>query len=243
MTDPEFEEYWARRRTSFGNGAAEYAVGRPHYPREALEWALPAKARTAVDVGAGTGRLTETLLECGLSVTSVEPSEEMRAYIPSSATAIAANAESLPLDDASVDAVVVGQAWHWFDVPAAVAEAARVIKPGGALVLLWNLLDIDDEATRIVADIINEEARTDNSPDSLSAPFDPNDAFPSPEVRFFRHTEPYTIERIVAYAMSRSQAILMSSPERAAQADALRSAVPAEFDLHLQTDCWRATRA
>jgi SAM-dependent methyltransferase len=238
------EEEWARRRGSFGDEADNYAIGRPHYPREALEWGLPPGARVAVDLGAGTGLLTEGLLDLGLNVTAIEPSDGMRAHIPSTATAVAASAESLPIPDASVDAVFVGQAWHWFDIPAALAEVARVLRPGGTLTLLWNLLDTSDPTTLLLADLIKAEERADQAPDELRAPFEPNSDFPDPRQRVVRHTERYDVERAVAYALSRSSAIIMAEADREGMTRRLRVGLPAgEFDVHLQTECWRSERA
>src|SRR5436305_1933901 len=81
-----------------------YAYGRPRYPVEAVQWALPDGARTVLDLAAGTGKLTQRLLELGLDVIAVEPSDEMRAFVPNEARALAGSAEAIPLSPASVDA-------------------------------------------------------------------------------------------------------------------------------------------
>src|SRR4051795_6039822 len=106
MTD----ESWSTRRTSFGSAADAYAAGRPSYSEDALDWALPSSATRVLDLAAGTGRLTGQLLARGLEVVAVEPDDAMRAHVPSAATATAGTAEDIPLENASVDAVVVGQA-------------------------------------------------------------------------------------------------------------------------------------
>ena len=119
---------------SFGQAADVYERGRPSYPAEAVEWLLPLGARHVVDLGAGTGKLTRVLLPRASQVTAVEPSEGMRAALEQAvpeARSLAGSAESMPLDDASVDAVFVAQAWHWVDPRAAVPEVARVLRPGG----------------------------------------------------------------------------------------------------------------
>lgn len=114
---------------------------RPRWPLAAIDaafghWRMdPATARV-VDVGAGTGRLSERLLERGARVVALEPLDAMRARIRGS-DARAGVAESLPLDDGGVDAWFAAQAFHWFDQPAAVAEAARVLRPGGGLCVAW----------------------------------------------------------------------------------------------------------
>ena len=102
---------------------------------------LPPGARRVADVGAGTGKLTRALLDRGLEVDAVEPDGDMLAElrrVAPEAHAHRAGAEALPLPDASVDVVLAGQAWHWFDHDAAVAEVRRVLRPGGWLGLLWN---------------------------------------------------------------------------------------------------------
>ncbi|MDQ1686213.1 MAG: hypothetical protein QOC82_2950 [Frankiaceae bacterium] len=112
---------WSERRLAFGTAAADYAAGRPSYPLDAVRWTLPEGARTVLDLAAGTGKLTERLLELGLDVYAVEPAAEMRAALPAAAHVLDGTAEAIPLPDVSVDAVTVGQAYHWFDPPVALA--------------------------------------------------------------------------------------------------------------------------
>lgn len=96
------------------------------------------------DLAAGTGRLTRELLALDASVTAIEPVDEMRALISGTA-AIKGTAEAIPVDDASLDAVFVAEAFHWFDAPVALAEIARVLRPGGGFALLWNVGQPQDE--------------------------------------------------------------------------------------------------
>jgi SAM-dependent methyltransferase len=96
------------------------------------------------DAGAGTGKLTGVLLAAGHDVVAIDPDAQMLESLSARFPGIPAligTGESLPLDDASVDAVTFGQAWHWVDPPRASVEAARVLRPGGALGLFWNLRD------------------------------------------------------------------------------------------------------
>src|SRR5204863_4155198 len=81
------------------------------------------------------------LAASGATVIGLEPVAAMRALLAAFAPAVASVAETLPLRDASVDAITVAQAFHWFDAPRALAEIARVLRPGGALVLVWNERD------------------------------------------------------------------------------------------------------
>jgi ubiquinone/menaquinone biosynthesis C-methylase UbiE len=130
----------ARLAQSFGAAAAEYERVRPEWPPAAVDRAaaLLGLGRDAkvVDLAAGTGKLTRLLAERFDRVVAVEPDERMRALAGDGA--LAGTAEAIPLADASADAVFVGDAFHWFDAPIALAEIARVLRPRGGLVLLWN---------------------------------------------------------------------------------------------------------
>lgn len=132
-------------RVGFARAADRYARGRPDYPTallERLRVLLPLTVDThVVDLGAGTGKLTALLAESTARVTTVEPIAEMRARIGGGVLAVHGRAEAMPLADASADAVVVGQAFHWFDGKAALREIARVTKPHAKLALIWNQRD------------------------------------------------------------------------------------------------------
>ncbi len=133
-----------QRSLSFGAEAAAYERGRPSYPPEAIDWLLPPGARDVLDLGAGTGKLTTRLVERGLGVVAVDPIPEMLELLSNSlpdTPALLGTAEEIPLPDDSVDAVLVAQAWHWFDPERAVKEVARVLRPGGRLGLVWNTRD------------------------------------------------------------------------------------------------------
>ncbi|MGH3521578.1 MAG: class I SAM-dependent methyltransferase [Mycobacterium sp.] len=132
------------RSLSFGSEAAAYERGRPSYPPEAIDWLLPPGARDVLDLGAGTGKLTTRLVERGLDVVAVDPIAEMlevlRRSLPDT-PALLGTAEDIPLADNSVDAVLVAQAWHWFNPARAIPEVVRVLRPGGRLGLVWNTRD------------------------------------------------------------------------------------------------------
>src|ERR1043165_8856587 len=134
-----------RLSSSFGAAAAAYAEHRPDYARDAVRWALEAApGRRVLDLGAGTGKLTAVLAGLGAAVVAVEPAPEMLAQLRLDVPGVRAlpgSAESIPLPDGSVDAVVAGNAMHWFDMAVAGPEIARVLAPGGVLAGLWNVLD------------------------------------------------------------------------------------------------------
>jgi SAM-dependent methyltransferase len=132
------------RSLSFGSAAAAYERGRPSYPPEAIDWLLPRGARQVLDLGAGTGKLTTRLVERGLDVVAVDPIPDMLELLSASlpeTRALLGTAEEIPLEDNSVDAVLVAQAWHWVDPERAIPEVARVLRPGGRLGLVWNTRD------------------------------------------------------------------------------------------------------
>jgi SAM-dependent methyltransferase len=140
----------------FARSADAYERGRPGYPAAAVAHVLGRLAPDAVvlDLAAGTGKLTRPLLAAGLRVTAVEPVAEMRAALPPAARALEGTAEAIPLQDGAVDAVTVGQAFHWFDGDAALNEIARVLWPGGLLALLWNRRVDEDPVNRAIEDLI-----------------------------------------------------------------------------------------
>jgi SAM-dependent methyltransferase len=146
-----------RHGSSFGGAAAAYAEHRPDYAEAAIRWALePVRDRRpvqVVDIGAGTGKLTATLVGLGAEVTAVEPDPQMLAELRRAmpeVRSVPGSAEEMPLPDASVDAVLAGQAMHWFDLDRAMPEIARVLRPGGVLAGLWN---VDDDRVGWVADL------------------------------------------------------------------------------------------
>ena len=123
--------------TGFARSVEAYERARPDYPPEAIAWLaqeLDLRAgRTVVDLAAGSGKLTRPLAALGCEVIAIEPVAEMRAAIGPTARALDGTAEAMPLPDDSADVVTVGQAFHWFDGPAALAEIERVLRPGERL--------------------------------------------------------------------------------------------------------------
>ena len=136
--------------SGFGRAADTYERTRPGYAPEAIRWLAEhcglGAGRTVVDVGAGTGKLTRLLVETGARVTAVEPVAAMREKLASAvpgAELLDGVAENLPLTERCADVLTVAQAFHWFDEEA-VREFARVLRPGGWVVIIWNVRDLDD---------------------------------------------------------------------------------------------------
>lgn len=147
-----------RSARSFGAAASVYHQARPGYPADAVEW-LVGDAKRVLDLGAGTGKLTEALVGLDREVIAVDPVEEMLEELEIAVPGvprILGTAEDIPIEDASVDAVVAGQAWHWFIPERAIPEIARVLRPGGVLGLVWNSRDTSADWLREAGEIMHE---------------------------------------------------------------------------------------
>ncbi len=137
------------RATSFGEVAEEYHRWRPSYPAAAVDWLAPAAPARVADVGAGTGKLTELLLARGLEVDSVEPDARMLAVLRRKSPAARrhlSHSTRIPVEDAALDAVLVADAWHWFEPEPTIKEVRRVLKAGGWLGIVWNVAADPNEA-------------------------------------------------------------------------------------------------
>ena len=228
VTVGEWEsDEWEQRGASFGSVASAYNELRPGYPDEAVRWALaPAgpgvPGLRVVDLGAGTGILTDTLIRLGADVTAVEPDAAMRAELRRrlpAARMAAGSAEHIPLPDASADAVLCGQSLHWFDLDVALPEIARVLRGGGVLAGLWNN---DDDRLAWVAGL-QEAAEGCTSP-VLSARraqaaaleaerFEPR-SFAAAERAEFPNAQRRTAQSLVATIATHSKLLVMPVAER-----------------------------
>jgi ubiquinone/menaquinone biosynthesis C-methylase UbiE len=204
-----------QRASSFARVADEYERGRPGYPREAIEWLLGDEPLDVLDLGAGTGKLTSALLAAGHRVLAVEPLAEMRAILASSlpdAQALSGTAEALPLPDASVDAVTVGSAFHWFDARLARAEIARVLRPPGVLGLLGNAFDTSPAWVAHVREILGPPAI--QRPGHWPAVEDLREDYAEVEDRELPHEQLIDRASLRDLASSRSSLALMSADRR-----------------------------
>lgn len=206
--------------TSFGQAADLYEQGRPDYPAAAVAWLLepviaPGRRPRVADVGAGTGKLTDVLSAIGADVVAIDPDAAMLAtlgrHLPQVPTLVG-TAEALPLPDDGLDAVVLGQAWHWVDVVAASAEIARALRPGGVLGLIWNIRDESVEwaarLTEAMKGSAAERLLADGGP-SVAAPFGDLDA------ETWSWSRPVDRRTLTAMVRSRSYVITATADERA----------------------------
>jgi SAM-dependent methyltransferase len=205
---------------SFGSEAGRYEAGRPDYPAAAVEWLLEpvrrdGRALRVADVGAGTGKLTRVAVELGAEVVAIDPDPAMLAELRTQVHGVPTfigSAERMPLPDASVDALLFGQAWHWVDIDPASVEAGRVVRSGGVLGLIWNIRDESVPWVRRLTEAMHgshaEEMLADGDP-GVGEPFD------GMEARQWRWSRLITRESLLAMAGSRSYVITATESERA----------------------------
>lgn len=231
-----------RRARSFGAAADVYARGRPTYPCQALRFAVPPGARRVLDLGAGTGKVTAGLLDLGLEVVAVEPDDAMRAHVDPRAETVAGTAEQVPLPDASVDSVVAGQAWHWFDTAMALAEVRRVLRPGGTLGLLWNVLDDSEGWPFELAEILALEDRLSLVDRKATSPAVGCEGWGPWSRELFPHAQEADADLVVANMASRSAVIVQEAKQRLALLACARAALPeGRFEVPWVCDAWRTT--
>ena len=149
----------------FDRAAEAYERSRPGYPAAAVAFLRRelrlGPGRTVVDLGSGTGKLTRSLLGSGAAVVAVEPTAGMRRVfrrVLPSVVVVDGTAEAIPLPDGFADALVVGQAFHWFRTAPALREIRRVLRPGGRLALLWNVRDESFELSARVSELLDRRA-------------------------------------------------------------------------------------
>jgi SAM-dependent methyltransferase len=235
----------AVRARSFGAAADVYERARPSYPEAAIDWLLPADARTVLDLGAGTGKLTRALAARDLDVVAVEPLAEMRASLAwavPGARLLEGTAEAIPLEDDSVDAITVAQAWHWVDPERATAEAARVLRPGGTLGLIWNRRDERVDWVARLGEVMGagDAELIEMEGIEIGPPFGPTETFVTDWER------PMNVDLLVEVAASRSYIITATARRRTEILDGIRVLVESdphlgtEFDFPYRTYCFKA---
>ena len=226
-------------RLSFGNVAETYHRVRPPYSQELLCQAqaklrLDRDARV-LDLAAGTGRLTEELAQRFAHVVAVEPNDSMRAMIAAGEVR-AGSAEAIPLPDASVDAVFVGEAFHWFEASRAIPEIARVLRPHGGLAVIWTHWwetepPLPDAAQELLREPWERFASQRNPPwdDAFSdSPFEP--------LQYERFEEAITVDadRLLELYSTTSSIAALDPDERASLLAKVRALVTGPFQLPLK---------
>ena len=213
MGNAEHEPDWAH---SFGGVADAYERGRPTYPAEAVRWMLGEHPLTVLEVGAGTGKLTRVLTDLGHDVQATDPDAAMlhilEKEVPGARTA-QASAEDIPLGDASVDAVIAAQAFHWFDLGRALPEVARVLRPGGRLCLVWNTRNEKIPWVRRLGAIIGTQEQLRDPAEALIF----SELFGFVEDREFTHWQTIDRQSVQDLVLSRSNVAVLGEEARAAK--------------------------
>jgi len=239
-----------RRAASFGVVADAYERARPGYPDDAVRWLAGDEPCDVVDLGAGTGKLTRSLVALGHRVTAVEPLGEMldqlRRAVPG-ATAVSGSAEAIPLPDGSSDVVTCAQAFHWFDQAVALPEIARVLRRGGRIALVWNTRDHSQDWVAELADTVIGRGFRDDGVVAVTASIDESGLYDPVERESFAHVQLLGRDDLVELVRSRSQCAVLSEDDRRPVLDHVGSL----FDRHSRdgvlampyvTECFRAVR-
>jgi SAM-dependent methyltransferase len=211
-------------RLSFEAVAEQYERARPSYAPDALAWLAGrigiGPGRRVLDLAAGTGKLTRQLVALGASVVAVEPGDAMRAVLARvvpEAEALTGSAEAIPLADGAVDAVTVGQAFHWFRPGEALAEMHRVLRPGGGVALLWNQWDGDDPRQREIDELVDplRSERTRRDADLARSALVESPLFGDIDEQVFRHVRVLDADRLVDWVSSTSAVVKAAPSDRA----------------------------
>jgi len=237
------------RASSFGEVADAYERARPGYPDEAVRWLTGPETCDVVDLGAGTGKLTRSLLALGHHVTAVEPLPAMLGYLRTAApgaTALEGSAEEIPLSDARADVVVCAQAFHWFEHETALPEIARVLRPGGRLGLVWNTRDNREPwVSRLSDEVLGPESVEDRD---AAEPILASGLFEPVERATFSFVQSLDRDRLLDLVLSRSYCAVQTATERAPVLDRAgrifdEHAVNGTIELPYLTECFRAQLA
>jgi SAM-dependent methyltransferase len=236
----------------FQRAAAVYERSRPGFPEAAIRLLVREldlrEGRTLLELAAGTGKLTRLLAPTGARILAVEPVAAMRGHLDGIAgvAAVDAVAESIPLPDRSVDAAVGAQAFHWFDNGRVIQELDRLLSPGGAVGLVWN---VRDESVQWVAGLTELMAPyRGDTPSHRSmrwrAAWDVTDRFEPLRLTTFAYAHPVTVEGVVDRVLSVSFMATLPSEERVAAADRVRALVPDDPGLRFpyRTEVWLTRR-
>jgi ubiquinone/menaquinone biosynthesis C-methylase UbiE len=250
----------AERSKSFGAVAEDYDRLRPALAEAAVDWLIPPGCRVAVDLAAGSGLLTRALIARVPEVIAVEPDDRMRAVLSARSPdvrALSGYGESIPLPDASADAVFVSSAWHWMDEARAVPEIARVLRPGGRFGVIWTTRDRTEdsewmyelEAFRRPGDVSERQKDTSRRMSHHAVTLPDDGSFGDLATESFAYVAQMAVDDLVAQLGTYSQVITASQVERQFWMDRARTIIAREapgqdtIDVPIRSWCWRADRA
>lgn len=225
--------------------ADAYDRARPSYPADAVSWMTGTGRSVVLELGAGTGKLTEVLHENGHDVVATDPLPEMLGLLANRVPVkhVVATAEHIPLRSRSVDLVVCAQSFHWFDHELALAEIARVLRPGGVLALVWNAYDVSIPWVRRLERLISPGG---GDQDEAVRPLMETPYFGFVDKKQFRFWQVHTSRSLADLARSVSHVATMSDHARTdvlAKVDALYAEYGRGHDgmqLPYVTRCYRA---
>jgi ubiquinone/menaquinone biosynthesis C-methylase UbiE len=204
---------WAH---SFGGVVDAYDRARPTYPRAAAQWIVGQEAATVLELGAGTGKLTQQLVDLGHGVLATDPDQAMldrlKRNLPEVST-LTASAEELPVGDHGFDAVVAAQAFHWFDLDRALPEIARALKRGGRLGLIWNYRDESIPWVRRLGKVIGTQEQLVDPSQAI----EDSHLFGEVEEATFTHWQQVDRKSIQDLVLSRSNVAVLDEEARAAK--------------------------
>lgn len=212
-------ERWAR---SFGAVVEAYERGRPGYPDAAAQWLIGREAAQVLELGAGTGKLTASLVAQGHDVVATEPDEAMLEVLSSrvpGARPMLATAERLPVADRTQDVVVAAQAFHWFDHQTALPEIARVLKPGGVLAVVWNHRDARIPWVRRLGELIGTHDQLSDPTEVLAE----SGLFEPPAAKDFKNWQDINRDILVDLVVSRSNVSTLGQAAQDAKLDEVRA--------------------
>ena len=200
---------------SFAAVADAYDRARPTYPDGAVRFMVGETPCRVLDLGAGTGALTRPLLAAGHAVLAADPLPSMLAHLKRRSGSpalrvVAAAAERLPVRTAAVDAVTIGQAFHWFDQDRAVPELARVLRSGGVLSMVWNMRDESIPWVRRLGKIIGSEMSVPDPSGTLGL----SGSFGPVTWQRFRMYQPVDRNGLLDLVRSRSYIAVLDDAER-----------------------------
>jgi len=203
----------AERARSFGNVVDAYDRARPSYPIAAARWLTGPRQARVLELGAGTGKLTEQLVALGHTVIATDPSEPMLRRLAErvpEARAMLATAEWIPVAPRSVDFVVAGTAFHWFNAETVLPEVARVLRPRGVLGLAWNDRDERIPWVRRLGAIIGESEHASDPTRAL----DDSGLFETVDTSSSRFWQPTSRQLLRELVLSRSNVAVLPQSDR-----------------------------